>query len=281
MKIYTNAGEFLKRTQPFFEVQETMHGLILSMTLRLRDRPDDYTVQPYLATFDTLQGDLILAAAMIPPKNLVLAGRTEPPQCMLDELSEDLYANDWPVGGILSVDELARRFAQTWQRKSGRSYRLNIHMRAYEIRRVTPPEPKPAGFLRQATQADLDILVAWRAAFGKESLHEQPPENLPKLVTEQVKAGKVYLWENGGPVSTAACTRPTQKGIWIHAVYTPPDHRGHGYASGCVAALSQLMLDEGKSYVALYTDIDYPQSNRIYQKIGYLPVDDFSVFQFD
>ena len=59
-----------------------------------------------------------------------------------------------------------------------------------------------------------------------------------------------------------------------------PEHRGRGYASGCVAALSQAMLDRGKRFCALYTDLSNPISNKIYQNVGYRPIVDCSMVSF-
>lgn len=55
-------------------------------------------------------------------------------------------------------------------------------------------------------------------------------------------------------------------------------NHSHHYASACVAALSQLILDEGKEFCTLFTDLANPTSNHIYQQIGYRPVCDFAEF---
>ena len=54
-----------------------------------------------------------------------------------------------------------------------------------------------------------------------------------------------------------------------------PEFRGRGYASNCVAALTQKMLDQGRKFCFLYTDLSNPTSNKIYQQIGYRPVCDW------
>ena len=54
-----------------------------------------------------------------------------------------------------------------------------------------------------------------------------------------------------------------------------------GYASANVAAVSQMMLDSGRRYCFLYTDLANPTSNSIYQKIGYRPVTDMSMIAFE
>ena len=68
--------------------------------------------------------------------------------------------------------------------------------------------------------------------------------------------------------------RPTPHGISVGGVYTPPEQRRHGYASSCVAALSQQLLDAGCEFCSLFTDLGNPTSNDIYQQIGYRPVCD-------
>jgi uncharacterized protein len=63
-------------------------------------------------------------------------------------------------------------------------------------------------------------------------------------------------------------------------VYTPPELRGRGYASACVAALTQQLLDSGRRFVFLFTDLANPTSNSIYQTVGYRPVSDVDQYQF-
>jgi predicted GNAT family acetyltransferase len=57
-------------------------------------------------------------------------------------------------------------------------------------------------------------------------------------------------------------------------VYTPPYFRNRGYAGACVARLSRQILDGGKKYCVLYTDLANPASNSLYMNIGYKPVCD-------
>ena len=88
---------------------------------------------------------------------------------------------------------------------------------------------------------------------------------------EADNAGAV-LWEDGAQVSFAAYGGPTPNGIRIGPVYTPPKLRGRGYATALVADLSQRLLDEGRRYCFLYTDLANPTSNAIYERIGYVRV---------
>jgi predicted GNAT family acetyltransferase len=40
------------------------------------------------------------------------------------------------------------------------------------------------------------------------------------------------------------------------------------------------LLDQGKQFTSLFTDLSNPTSNSIYQKIGYQPVCDFDLYRF-
>jgi len=92
---------------------------------------------------------------------------------------------------------------------------------------------------------------------------------------------QVMLWEDGHTVSLACSGARTPNGSRIGPVYTPPEERGHGYASACVAALSQLQLDQGRRFCFLFTDLANPTSNHIYPMIGYQNTDvEFQVFSF-
>ena len=90
----------------------------------------------------------------------------------------------------------------------------------------------------------------------------------------------LFIWDDGGPVSTVTKTRHSTHGIVVSLVYTPPAHRNRGYASAAVAALSQQLLDAGWEFCALFTDLANPTSNSIYQRIGYRPVADFDEYIF-
>ena len=75
-------------------------------------------------------------------------------------------------------------------------------------------------------------------------------------------------------------TRPTRRGISVSFVYTPPEFRRRGYATACVAELSRLLLESGRQFCSLFTDLANPTSNHIYQQIGYRPVADFDQYSF-
>jgi hypothetical protein len=79
----------------------------------------------------------------------------------------------------------------------------------------------------------------------------------------------------------AGSSRGPTNGATVSVVYTPARNRRHGYASACVAALSQSLLDDGYRFCTLYTDLSNPTSNKIYQNVGYRPIEDCTMITFD
>ena len=63
-------------------------------------------------------------------------------------------------------------------------------------------------------------------------------------------------------------------------MYTPPEHRGHGYASALTARVSAEQLAAGRRFCFLYTDLANPTSNKIYVAIGYRRVCDAIQYAF-
>lgn len=176
-----------------------------------------------------------------------------------------------PVGPV-------QAFVEEWTELSGRPAHLEMHERIYELTEVHMPEGIP-GKMRKNTPEDAPTIATWAKAFVKEAVHETLSEEQAQKVAER---DNFFIWEvNGERVSLAAASGKTPNGIRVNFVYTPPEHRGKGYASANVATLSQHLLDSGNRFCALFTDLDNPTSNAIYQRMGYCPVIDVDKRQLD
>jgi predicted GNAT family acetyltransferase len=105
-------------------------------------------------------------------------------------------------------------------------------------------------------------------------------QDMRELVERLIGAEGLGVWDDGGPVPVAARSRPTPTGASINLVYTPPKNRGRGYATACVAALSRRLLDFGKTFCTLFTNLANPTSNKIYRRVGYRLIADFVEIRF-
>jgi GNAT superfamily N-acetyltransferase len=188
------------------------------------------------------------------------------------ERGDDVTAANGALPAVrVFMDELARL-------RGGAAY-VHEHLRLFELRRLVEPRAT-RGAARVAVPADLDLLTGWAAAFSVDADEQagRPPEPLEHLDREWTRArleqGLLWVWEvDGVPVHFSARSPARFGAARIGPVYTPGEHRGHGYASALVAYLSRSVLDEG-ARPTLFTDQANPVSNRIYQALGYEAVTD-------
>jgi predicted GNAT family acetyltransferase len=114
------------------------------------------------------------------------------------------------------------------------------------------------------------LLEEWWDAFGIEIGEQLARGSGREAIATRLAGRQIFLWKNANKiVSMAAWAGPTPNGVRINLVYTPREHRNRGYASANVAALSRHLLDSGKKFCFLFTDLANPTSNSIYRKIGY------------
>jgi predicted GNAT family acetyltransferase len=131
---------------------------------------------------------------------------------------------------------------------------------------------------RIASIADASLLFEWMVSFRDEAVpHDPPPErvNIERLAGS---GGCLFWMANDRPVAVAATTRSLARSGAIAPVYTPPQHRGKGYAGSATAALADRMFAEGKELVSLYTNVRNEAANRCYARVGFEPYCDASFF---
>jgi predicted GNAT family acetyltransferase len=221
-------------------------------------------------------GAPVAAAIRTPPRGLLLSATTEPGAQRLAELLVDADLTDLPgvSGPVPAVDGFARRYTEL----VGCATTVFMDTRMFTLTEVVAPAGVP-GEARRATQADREVLVAWAAAFAAE-LHEDRGDPAEPVDDRLPHGDLLWLWEDGGRcVSTAWLSPPVAGVIRVGGVYTPPELRGRGYASGVVAAASGYALTRGRACM-LYTDQANPTSNKIYQLLGYRAVGDARAYDF-
>lgn len=231
--------------------------------------------QCYLATVEDAD-EVVACAIRTPPYKAVI---TRADQRALEFLVDDVAAKYKTLPAVLGPEPAVSLFAQLWSSRLRTPARPGMRQRLLEARQVQPLESRPAGVLRVAQEADRPVITLWTTAFFQEA-HLADPSDPRQVALDHVGEGSVFIWDEGRPVSMAAWAGRTESGVRINFVYTPPEYRKRGYASACVADLTQLLLDEGQAFCCLYTDLANPTSNRLYQKIGYRPVCDMSDFYF-
>ena len=224
-------------------------------------------------------GEIAAVALRTPPHALLLTEMTDD---AVDALVEYLARTEPRLPAATGPDAICERFATRYADLVGFVANPHLASRLFELHAVDPPVGVPGSF-REATTGDRDVLVAWTGAFAREAMPDAPPEDHARPVDQRLaKGGLLWLWDDGGePVSMAYLNLPANGVVRVSGVYTPPERRGRGYASACVAAASQHALDTGATACMLYTDLGNPTSNKIYQVIGYRPVTDAGYWLFE
>jgi predicted GNAT family acetyltransferase len=262
---HANADDFLARAEPFLMQNEAEHNLILGIAAQLRSSP---AVKAFLATLEH-DGDIVGCAFRTPPYKLSV---TRMPHGAAEALTDSDAVELTDVPAVLGPAAVAGVVAERIARKQGITVAPGMQQRIYELREVSWPLRPPRGRLRLAQHADFEVLTHWLEAFAAETQHG--PGDVRTYALSHIANKTVFVWDDGGPKTTALWSGLTPNGVRIGFVYTPPELRGRGYASACVAGASQRALDSGYRFCCLYTDLGNPTSNDIYQKVGYRRVCD-------
>lgn len=283
---YQDPGKFQEQVQASLLSHEAENNLQLGILATLV-RGAYSGISPYLAAVD-LQGQVMRIMMRTPPFPVLLSCEDSLPSPEEVELvTADLfqvYGN--ALSGMTGCKGQLLPYVSRWVERSGMQAQIKMAMRIYQLQIVIPVS-RVAGTLRPVKRQEHLLAKKWYAAFHREVHQEESdPEQMGKIVDQLLIKGDashhgLVVWEVGGePVAMAGYSGPTPRGIRIRMVYTPPALRNQGYASACVASLSQTLLDEGFQRCFLFTDLANPTSNHIYQEIGYSPVVDVASYNF-
>jgi GNAT superfamily N-acetyltransferase len=275
------AGEYLWR-------ERARNTVILTVSEQLRVNPASFrpasdaaatgqASRPLLGWWADQAGAIGGAFLHTPPHPLLL---TAVPADAAADLAVALTAR--PLNGVNGYAEAAGVFAATWRAATpGGRVTEGRGLRLYRLGELAWPDPAPDGAPRVAADADLPLLAEWFAAFAAEVKETDAEQDQAVAVRDKLSHGGVLVWEaSGRPVAVAGVTRPVAGMLRVGPVYTPPERRGHGYASAVTAEVSRRAREAGAEEVLLYTDPANPTSNSIYQRIGYRAVEDRVVLAF-
>jgi RimJ/RimL family protein N-acetyltransferase len=219
--------------------------------------------------------DQVVGLALQSPLTVAAVATEIPPDC-LDRLVGIIAAGRPDLPGIFSEASTVARFAGCWAERLKVPVAPVEGVRLYRLTSLNPPPAAP-GSLRVATKADFDLVLRWLEDFKRETEAIIAP---PDAIRRRIEAGLISIWDDGESVSMASTTTPIAQTVRVGLVYTPPEHRGRGYAASGVAAVSQAAFDAGAAQCVLFTQLSNPQSNAIYRRLGYEPILELLRYQF-
>ncbi|XVV13429.1 GNAT family N-acetyltransferase [Actinoplanes sp. CA-131856] len=258
--------EFATAAGDFLASRPVQHTVFLTVIDALRRRglraygPGDPLFGYWRTASGAVDGVLLrtpphpMMTSPLPPEAVTAAAADVPPAPQVNLLAES--------------EEI---FSAAWRKRTGTTPSARRRTRLYRLETLV--DPSPPGRARLATAGDRELLVEWQKAFYAE-IGEEGFGDIGAVMDDRIGYGGVLLWEDGDdPVSMAIRSRPDAGMARVQIVYTPPAARGHGYAAGATVAATRSALSEAGE-VVLATDLANPTSNRLYQRLGYRPVED-------
>lgn len=281
MKIikHSNVEDFLSHNEEFLLKKESFHNLILGLAYNIKNKKIEPTSPLY---YSITMNEKIIGGALRSHDDRPFIV-TEVPFKAVDLLIQDLTTNNIDVEAVVGEEKTATYFKDRWIHLKDLDYKINLHLGVYECFDVIFPKTI-TGNLIEATQDHHIILKKFIIGFRQDCFPDQSifDENIEKMIKQFLENKSVFLLRNSNNeiISMAANTRSTINGGTISLVYTPPEYRGRGYGSCVVSLLSEKILQSGKHFTCLFTDLTNPTSNSIYQKIGYVKIGQNIHFDF-
>lgn len=280
LRFYDDPGEFLDVAGEYLAVEPVLSTVMAGVAWRIREQraagvPWPEGVPCWFAVF--VDGGQVVAAAMRTATFGEFPAYLMP---MSDDaavlLARTLLVRDEPVLGANGALPAVQVFCEEMASATGKRATVGQHTRLFELGELKEPAAV-AGRLRAARLDEQDLVTSWYDAFMADadeqagrppgaSPHESPG---PEEMARRIETGLVFVWEvDGVPVHVTAASEPAFGVSRVGPVYTPREHRGHGYASRAVYEVSRQLLDSG-TRACLFTDQANPTSNKIYEALGY------------
>ncbi len=275
---FEDMDEFYKRARHLLEQKPVLYAQMLSIVHSIQQNPNSYGERlPYGFLVMDEHGQTMSAALRTAPFPLMV---TEMSQEAAAALALKLEELDQELPGVVGPASDSWKLAKFFSNGS-RIPELRLHMKLYCLKTVDHVWRNDSR-LRRCESDDLEHLYPWVCQFADDC---GLPQGAPAYnrVEEMVKRGEYFYWEQSqGPVSLLRRNLDEDTAsARIGSVYTPIDWRGNGFGTDGTAALTQQCLNEGAKYVTLLADMKNPTANGIYQKVGYRPVSDMKLFEFE
>ncbi|EJS70168.1 GNAT family N-acetyltransferase [Bacillus cereus] len=261
LQVYEEILRFKEDVTPFLEKNEQENNLILGV-LQMVQEPTFMGVAK--------QGEEIAVVFLqTEEKKQIIVATSEISVVAIKELAKKLTKVYPDIPGLIGNKKVVQKLAEEIAVLENKKTNVVMEQGVYELKQVKK-KWNGDGIFREVSSDELPLIEQWIYRFCEDvrlpTTEEEAKQTSHTLLTNHRLFG---LEVDGKLVSVAAKTRPTKNNITVNFVYTPKEERKKGFASICVAALSQHLLDEGYKTTTLYTDLANPTSNKIYQEIGY------------
>lgn len=253
------AQEFLALTAQF-RAQEPYLTNVMGSTATGVARGREYDSCHWWVAID--DGAVVGAAIRTVPYNLLVS----PMPAAANKAMASTVASVFPeLPGMAGPQSQVTAFVDALAASSA-----NVRMSeiVYVLRDFCPQTAE--GNARRTTDADEELLTSWITQF---LIDAGLPMHAPQAgVKRMLDVG--WLWEQD-EVPVSMCGYATPVGEPGHVVgrigpvYTPVEHRRHGYAAAVTSRVVEQLQSEC-DYIMLYADAANPASNGVYQRLGFV-----------
>lgn len=264
VKLFHSVTGFAQAAEPFLETRELDNGLLLGVVEQHLAELD--TLRPFMAL--VLSGGEVVGAGWHTPQWKMFLSHMPAEAAAL--LAESAAAAGLLPPGVLGGETEVREFARRFAHLTASEITAGTPHHIYRCDQVIPPPPAP-GFLRPARPDEADLVAGWNTPRRGDATLSVEQQQMARLRKKLVRLGRLYFWDDHGPVSMCGIGGETRHGCRISNVVTLDAMKGKGYASAGVAALTALCLDRGK-YCFLDAAITNEVANRMYLRVGYRPL---------
>ncbi|MET8561071.1 GNAT family N-acetyltransferase [Streptomyces flaveolus] len=275
-----DVDDFLSRAGAFLRSRPALHTTPLSVTEKVRT----LGAAAYGGRFPVFgrlerEGEVHATFHRFPSRGLVVTSLTAEQADTLAARLVALVGHSLPF--VTAEQSTATAFAEAWQRHTGAISTLRVRLHLYRLGTLTPPEPFPAGRGRLVGEREHEQLMRWCREFAAD-VGEDVTIDAASWAGTRFAEKRYTFWEtpDGTPVSMAGANPMAGGQIRVDPVYTPAHLRGRGYAGAVTVEVSRAALAAGAEEVVLYTNAANPTSNALYQRLGYVRLTDFVVYDF-
>jgi ribosomal protein S18 acetylase RimI-like enzyme len=140
-------------------------------------------------------------------------------------------------------------------------------------RQVFPTSVEVVPGLRQATLADLEMIVTVNASMARQESGNNPlakdSAGFRERSARRIRQGRSWvLIENNQLIFKTDIVSQTAQAAYIEGVYVDPEKRGQGYGFRCVSQLTEYLLMRVGS-ICLTVNEKFPEALTFYKRAGF------------
>ncbi|MBS8266450.1 GNAT family N-acetyltransferase [Mesobacillus boroniphilus] len=259
---YENLSQFKEEITGYLEQDEVVNNLPLGV-LKSAEKT------PLLMAVVRKDEEIGWAILQTHPDKIIFSKAASFLPDELRLIAEQMHHEFESIPGLIGDRKLIVELSGHLSKLRGVTATVEMNQGIYKLEKVKR-KIGSNGKLRTLKEQEHGLVKEWVYQFCLDVNLPITIDEADTKADELIQKGRLWGWEiEGEIVSMANASRPTERNINVNFVYTPIEYRKKGFASDCVAALSQMMLHQGYQTTSLYTDLSNPTSNKIYQEIGY------------